>query len=274
MKTEKLPYAVTAFLMLFFNMISHCQDILIKTNGEQLQVKVIEVTPDMVKYHKHGFTDGPVYSEYKTAIHKITYENGSEDIFNELFKEQFPKHDVTKYKTFMDSRDSNEYKMIMIGNRWWMAENLKFKSPESVCNNVDMKNCEHCGYQYNFIEAGIVCPYGWHLPSDEEWMELENAVGMSYGEVRKMGWRGTGDGQAFDLLSEGSTGFEVLFCGRSNDKGSAKSPDEAFFWTSSVQLYSTNPFAYAWIRHFKLRASIDRDAFIASEKLNIRCIKD
>ena len=32
---------------------------------------------------------------------------------------------------------------------------------------------------------------GWHVPTDEEWKELEVLLGMSQSKVDKMGWRGT-----------------------------------------------------------------------------------
>lgn len=261
-------------LVLFlFSIQSNAQDTIFKLNGEKIAAKILEVTPDLIKYNRFNFAEGPVYTMYLKDITKIKYTDGYVDNFN-------PDAIITSasdkvnYDTLVDDRDGQKYKVVLIGKRWWMAENLRFKSPECTCNNIDMKNCERCGYQYNFNEAHLVCPEGWHLPSDNEWMELENAVGMSFGEVKKTGWRGTGAGQAYDLLSEGSSGFNIIFCGRSNESNSARSPDEAFFWTSSMQNYSTNPYTYSWVRHFKLRASIDRDAFLSTEKLNVRCMKD
>jgi uncharacterized protein (TIGR02145 family) len=39
-----------------------------------------------------------------------------------------------------------------------------------------------------------VCPTGCHLPSDEEWKELEMYLGMSQAEADKTGWHGTNEG--------------------------------------------------------------------------------
>ena len=39
-----------------------------------------------------------------------------------------------------------------------------------------------------------VCPDGWHVPSDEEFIELEMFLGMSEEEANNTGWRGTDEG--------------------------------------------------------------------------------
>ncbi len=39
-----------------------------------------------------------------------------------------------------------------------------------------------------------ICPSGWHIPSDGEWMELEMSLGMSVAEANSTGLRGTDEG--------------------------------------------------------------------------------
>jgi uncharacterized protein (TIGR02145 family) len=39
-----------------------------------------------------------------------------------------------------------------------------------------------------------ICPSGWHIPSDGEWMELEMSLGMSESEASSDDWRGTDEG--------------------------------------------------------------------------------
>jgi uncharacterized protein (TIGR02145 family) len=36
-----------------------------------------------------------------------------------------------------------------------------------------------------------VCPTGWHVPSDEEWKQLEIHLGITQHEVDGIGWRET-----------------------------------------------------------------------------------
>lgn len=59
------------------------QDVIIFKNGEELQVKVKEVTPTSVAYLKYENLNGPTYSESRAAIFMVKYENGSKDVFSD-----------------------------------------------------------------------------------------------------------------------------------------------------------------------------------------------
>lgn len=50
-------------------------------NGDEVKVKVIEILPDQVKYKKADNLDGPTYTELKSNIFMIKYQNGSKDVF-------------------------------------------------------------------------------------------------------------------------------------------------------------------------------------------------
>ena len=71
-----------AYLFLFF--ISYAlsaQDTILKTNGDEIQVKVTDIGISEVKYHRFDNLTGPVYTLNKSEIVKITYEDGSQDVF-------------------------------------------------------------------------------------------------------------------------------------------------------------------------------------------------
>jgi hypothetical protein len=74
-----------ATLLLVAQIVARCllsQDIIILKNGGELKAKVLEVSPDMVKYKKWDNQDGPSYSESKANITMIKYQNGTKDIFS------------------------------------------------------------------------------------------------------------------------------------------------------------------------------------------------
>lgn len=109
--------------------------------------------------------------------------------------------------------DGHHYRVVKIGDRCWMAENLKsthYSDGSSISEAyvyVDDPGREHqFGRLYtwaavmhgagssNSKPSGVqgACPAGWHVPSDEEWKELEMSLGMPpvFANVDE-DWRGT-----------------------------------------------------------------------------------
>ncbi len=58
------------------------QDIIITRKGEEISVKVIEISPSLIKYKKYNNLEGPIYSMQKDDVFMINYKNGTKDIFN------------------------------------------------------------------------------------------------------------------------------------------------------------------------------------------------
>ncbi|RYU78365.1 hypothetical protein [Hymenobacter persicinus] len=59
---------------------AHAQDLLTKQNGEELQVKVLEITPAEVRYKRTDNPDGPLISLRKADVFMIRYANGTKEI--------------------------------------------------------------------------------------------------------------------------------------------------------------------------------------------------
>ncbi len=145
--------------------------------------------------------------------------------------------------------DGNVYKTVKIGEQWWMAENLKvthFRNGEEIpfaddtlewrdnltplyCNyNFDTNYVSAYGRMYNnyAVEDSLgIAPDGWHVPTDEEWKQLEMYLGMSRAEADETSWRGTDEGEKLKEigtihwsspnLATNETGFSALpwgFC--------------------------------------------------------------
>lgn len=83
--------------------------------------------------------------------------------------------------TLKDTRDGKEYQTMTIGEKTLMAENLNYNIDGSTCFRNSEDFCNKYGRLYNFETAmngsneeyaqGI-CPDGWHIPSEEEWVYI------------------------------------------------------------------------------------------------------
>lgn len=61
--------------------INYAQDTIVKSNGEQIVAKILEISTTDVKYKKFIFQEGPTYVESKSNIQLIRYSNGTKEEF-------------------------------------------------------------------------------------------------------------------------------------------------------------------------------------------------
>jgi uncharacterized protein (TIGR02145 family) len=131
--------------------------------------------------------------------------------------------------TFTDERDGKVYKTVKIGNQVWMAENLKYDAPGSVCYENDPRNAEYYGRLYDLETAKKAVPNGWRLPTNTDWHELIRYVGSAKaGKDLKMehSWMKNGNGT-------NKFGFAALpgGCGRSGNFDYVGK--RGYWWSSS-----------------------------------------
>ena len=100
--------------------------------------------------------------------------------------------------TFTDARDGQVYKYTTIANQVWMAENLKFNAPYSLCYDEIEGFCDTFGRFYSLHQNGelfdlfdqelldTICPAGWHVPSVDEWSVLANNMGGGINAVSRL----------------------------------------------------------------------------------------
>ena len=128
------------------------------------------------------------------------------------------------------SNNPGDSETVTIGNQIWMQKNLDVDhyrngDPIRHCKTVeewidagnkqegawcyydnDAENGKIYGKLYNWYAVNDMrglAPEGWHVPSDEEWKELEMFLGMNKGDAQNFGWfRGTNEGSKLAGKSE------------------------------------------------------------------------
>ncbi len=204
--------------------------------------------------------------------------------------------------------DGNVYKTVKIGNQWWMAENLKvtkYRNGEAILNvtgtsdwtslssgaycayDNDESNVAAYGYFYNWhaVKDSLgLAPEGWHVPTDDEWKELEMYLGMSKSETdRSEMWRGTNEGGK--LKEAGTTHWNSPNTGATNESGFTGLPGGYRRGFDGI-FYNKGSYAYfwsggggdssgAWGRGLGFDGSqVYRDNDGEEHGFSVRCIKD
>ncbi|MET4076657.1 hypothetical protein [Hymenobacter sp. UYCo722] len=67
-------------LFILLSPLAHAQDLLTKRNGDEVAVKVVEITPTEVKYRRTDNPDGPLISLWRTDVFMIRYANGTKEV--------------------------------------------------------------------------------------------------------------------------------------------------------------------------------------------------
>ncbi len=197
------------------------------------------------------------------------------------------------------------YNTLQIGTQCWLKENLNVGAMiigiqpqwnngviEKYCYDDDPANCNIYGglYQWDEMmkyttEPGTqgICPAGWHIPTDEEWKQLEGEVDSQYGYPDPV-WD-TLDFRGFDvgerLKSQNSwyyngngsdfVGFSALATGGRRFDGAFLSIGIYTSFWSSLQTNSME----SWYRYimdlYDGTARYSRDQSFGR---SVRCVKD
>ena len=144
-----------------------------------------------------------------------------------------------------------------------------------------MSNLADYGRLYNWYaveDARGLCPSGWHVPTDGEFMTLEMELGMSESQANGTGWRGTDQGTQMKSSPEdspswdgtNSSRFSGLACGcRDYNGDSSYGGSHGYFWSASA--YGTD----AWYRELRGGdTGVNRYNYYRRYGFSVRCVRD
>lgn len=207
--------------------------------------------------------------------------------------------------------EGNVYKIVKIGDQWWMSENLRtshYNNREMIGTttpvSLDISGMTDPRYQWAFngdenmaavygryytwyaaTDSRGVCPVGWHIPNDAEWTQLVN-----YMSNNGFGYEGSGTDIAKSIAStsgwiedvtpgnvgnnqalNNSSGFNGIPAGVRNYLGSFRKEGQYASWWSSTE---SSP-AKVFYRNIYYNISfMNREESDKNHGATIRCLKD
>lgn len=205
--------------------------------------------------------------------------------------------------------DGYSYVVVEIGQQCWFAENLRTSvyadgsaipgvAEDTVWSalltgaqciyQADAELLDLYGRLYNWHAVDDprgLCPAGWHVPDDDEWKLMENALGMPWGELSDFGnFRGLADQIGFKLKSTdgwNSDGNGSDLYGFSGLPGGVRGGDDsgqftglgdvAFWWTATP----TAPESSAFDRILAAMSDgVNRNSNHYENGFSVRCLRD
>lgn len=194
---------------------------------------------------------------------------------------------------FVDPVNGDRYRIVKIGDQVWMAENLKAvkfndgKEIPLVSNKKEWKNLKtpaYCWYKndpslgkvygalYNYyaVNTGKLCPAGWHVPTEKEYLELVSFLGgesVAGGKLKESGtehWKSPNEGATNETgFTALPGGYRFYFDGSFWNLGTTGSwwiykPDELMDWSAN-----------------KSSTEVIRTVYTSKNQgVSVRCIKD
>lgn len=212
-----------------------------------------------------------------------------------------PKPEPISCDTMVDA-DGNRYASVLIGTQCWTKSNLRvavgtlgvssptsntFSSTEPYYYVNPDKDTAVYGYLYNWPAAMQACPSGWHLPTNEEWIAMEQTLTTVDVSDTAIGYYGNSAGK---LAGGDTTDWNVsnvagapgnMYYADRNATGFSAVPagywwrevknvrEDAFFWTSSeVET------GHAWRRCISFEsARVHRYKPTKPNGMSVRCVK-
>ena len=249
----------------------------IKRNSKSLFARVQDMTRNLGSFNAENNKSGWDVSPFDAAAKMKKAE-----------QQKAPKKS-SRANYIIDHRDGQQYKIVMIGKKVWMAENLRYALKGTDCYDDRLSNCPLYGRYYTWAQALAidgncnskscrlvdegqtrgVCPEGWHVPSNADWRHLVTYVNHKAKGRAAQVLKATFGWKENDGTNE--AGLNVLPSGYRFMSGNFMNAGKmARFWSASQ---SNEVQAYSWELEEGRRGFIEINDYKSNE-MPLRCVEN
>ena len=234
-------------------------------NNNLLAASYVIINGSNIVYTNNGFYSTIVCGTSVVLKAGIPLQSSSTQLLNLNGTPQVVNFQVCPQFTMgtMNDFDGNIYKTVTIGNKTWMAENLRtthYKlggyiatglnnyywntatAPAYTSYNNDTTGDYEYGKLYNWYavaDPNGLCPVGWHMPNDSDWIELFNSLGGQFVAGGYLKEAGYSHWNYPNLGANNMSGFNARPAGMRTDVGTYGGRGGAGFWWSSMDVIQT-----------------------------------
>jgi len=212
-------------------------------------------TSSMLSNYRTGLTNKVNVSDTSSMLNP--YLRKTDDVIVDLQNQNKILQNLAK----VTDADGNSYKTVKIGNQIWMAENLrtsKYQNGNSINTNLDDLSWSTAtsgafaiyennptfdtsyGKLYNWYAVSDnrgICPTGWHVPSQSDFITLREYLGGASVAGGKLKLTGTTFWLNPNINATNESGFSAVGGGTRNSGGSYTVLNQiGFFWSSTENL--------------------------------------
>jgi uncharacterized protein (TIGR02145 family) len=240
-----------------------------------------------------------------TAAMLANYLKKSDSLYSNL-NDLMEQINLLKIITNYPVIDGYSYKIVKIGNQFWMKENLrttKYRNGEAIITGLDDTSWFNTGngayaiYNNDVINENIygmlynwyavndprgLCPTGWHVPSQAEWSILISYLGGSGIAGGKMKAAGTSYWNTPNGNASNLSGFTAFPGGSRHYFGPFSDlQNKGYFWSSTASTPNEDKELWrsdsSWSRNLNFsNGSVENNVNLNlyQSGFSVRCIKD
>ena len=241
-----------------------------------------EIAKKIEKAAKKQIGTNYLYNSIKDAVTQA---------LNEVLYESNERINITNVETIIDARVSTA--IINATDEAGVIGSISSETLVSICSEYSALIAKNTAddiatattkaiiaqYEKHMANGSIqnvqgICPNGYHIPSDFEWMIFESAIGMSDADLAKGGETETTRGADANIVKKMVDEYGFSFGGYASINGTYAQYGEAgVYWSSTTGHDDLGDFV--WVRQIDTSyTGVVRFKMYEKSGLSVRCFKD